>query len=66
MTNGRNPAGAVRTPHLHLEQGAQVGRREILEAHLPTGEFSLNAVLRMLIEEMGVIPRRSDWASILA
>ncbi len=56
---------AVRTPHLHLEQGAQIGRREILEAHLPTGDVSLNAVLRVLIEEMGVNPRRSDWESIL-
>ena len=52
-------------PHLHLEQGAQVGRAEVREAHLPTGEVSLNAILRVLIEEMGVRPRRSDWESIV-
>ena len=53
-------------PHLHLEQGAQIGRVEVRDAHLPMGEVSLNTILRMLIEEMGVNPRRSDWESILA
>ena len=63
-----HPIGAsvVETPHLHLKQGAQVGRAEVRNAHLPTGEVSLNAVLRVLIEEMGVNPRRTDWESILA
>ena len=51
----------VETPHLHLEQGAEVGRAEVRDAHLPTGAVSLNAFLRVLIEEMGVRPRRSDW-----
>ena len=57
---------AVETPHLHLEQGAEVGRTELHDAHLPTGEVSLNAILRVLIEEMGVRPLRPDWESILA
>ena len=56
----------VATPHLHLEQGANVSRPEVRDAHLPTGEVSLNAVLRVLIEEMGVQPRRPDWDSVLA
>ena len=55
----------VPTPHLHLEQGAQVGRAEVRDAHLPTGDVSLEAILRVLIEEMGVRPQRSDWESIL-
>ena len=55
----------VPTPHLHLEQGAQVGRTEVRDAHLPTGDVSLEAILRVLIEEMGVRPQRSDWESIL-
>ena len=53
-------------PHLHLEQGTGVIREVVRDAHLPTGEVSLNAVLRVLIEEMGVNPRRPDWDSILA
>ena len=56
----------VKTPHLHLGHGAEVGRTEVRDAHLPTGTVSLNAVLRVLIEEMGVQPRRSDWDSILS
>ena len=56
----------VETPHLHLEQGAQVGRAEIRDAHLPTGDVSLSAILRVLIEEMGVQPRRPNWNSILS
>ena len=44
----------VEAPHLHLGQGAQVRRAEIQVAHLPTGDVSLHAVLRLLIEEMGV------------
>ena len=59
-------SSSVATPHLHLGQGAQVGRVEVRDAHLPTGVVSLSAVLRVLIEEMGVNPRRSDWESILA
>ena len=55
----------ITTPHLHLGQGAQVGRADVRDAHLPTGNVSLNAVLRVLIEEMGVQPRRPDWDSIL-
>ena len=57
---------SVTTPHLHLKQAAQVGRPEIRDAHLPTGDVSLSAILRVLIEEMGVQPRRPDWASILS
>ena len=56
----------VVTPHLHLEQGAQVGRTEVRDAHLPTGDVSLNSLLRVLIEEMGVQPQRPDWDSILS
>ena len=56
----------VETPHLHLEQGAEVGRAEVRDAHLPTGAVSLNAFLRALIEEMGVLPRRSDWDVVLS
>ena len=63
-----HPRGSspVEIPHLHLEQGAQIGRAEVCDAHLPTGDVFLNAVLRVLIEEMEVQPWRPDWASILS
>lgn len=63
-----HPRGSspVVTPHIHLEEGAQVGRSEIRDAHLPTGNISLNEILRVLIDEMRVRPLHSDWESILA
>ena len=55
----------IETPHIHLRQGAQVGRREVRDAHLPTGQVSLNAFLNLLIRDLEVRPRRADWESIL-
>ena len=59
-------SGSVTTPHLHLKQGAQVGHPEVRGAHLPTGAVSLNAILRVLIAEMGVSQLRPDWEFILS
>ena len=56
----------IALPHLHLGSGAQVGRREVRDAHLPTGHIPLSALLRLLIVEMGVQPRRQDWDTILS
>lgn len=56
----------IATPHLHLEQGAQVGRREVRDAHLPTGYVSISAFLRLLIRDLEVQPTRPDWDTILA
>jgi hypothetical protein len=53
-------------PHLHMESGAQVGRRDIANAHLPTGWVTLNDAIRLAIAELGVIPRREDWQDVLA
>ena len=52
-------------PHLHLEQGAMVGRPEVRDAHLPTGPISIGLFLRLLIEDLSVEPVRTDWESIL-
>jgi hypothetical protein len=34
--------------------------------HLPTGRVSLEAVVRFLIDDLDVVPRRADWRAILA
>jgi hypothetical protein len=46
-------------PHLH----AQVG--ELRGLHLLTGRVSLEAAVRVLINEFDVRPLRGDWASVL-
>lgn len=63
-----HPAGRsfVEYPHLHMQAGAQVGRRDIANAHLPTGWVTLNDVIRLAIAELGVTPRRDDWRDVLA
>lgn len=55
----------VATPHLHLGPGAQVSRPDVRDAHLPTGQITLSSLIRLLIEEMEVQPRRQDWDAIL-
>jgi hypothetical protein len=50
-------------PHIHA-----YGAREILtlhKLHLPTGRISLEAVVRFLIVDLDVVPRRNDWSDIL-
>ena len=62
-----HPVGqsSVVTPHLHIGHGATAARPEIGDAHLPTGQVSIGEILRMLILDFSVAPRRSDWESVL-
>lgn len=36
------------------------------KVHFPSGRVSLEAVVRLLIEELGTIPARRDWSAVLA
>ncbi len=51
--------------HLHIGHGAIFGREEFQTAHLPTGHVSIADILRLLIRDFGIIPRRRDWESVL-
>jgi hypothetical protein len=55
----------VRTPHLHLGPGAEIGRTALLRAHLPTGPVPIQDVLRLTIEGFNVEPARRDWDRVL-
>ena len=61
-----HPVGVspVTTPHLHLS-GAVAGV-DLTKAHLPTGHVTLQDVVRFVITEWGVRPRRDDWPAVLA
>jgi hypothetical protein len=59
---GRSP---VIFPHFHLYQGVGTMRGEVRKAHFPTGRIALEEVLRLVIQEFGVIPLRDDWEAIL-
>jgi hypothetical protein len=56
----------IAAPHLHLQAGARVELRGLLGAHLPTGHVTLAQLIRCLIEELGVEPRRADWQAVLS
>lgn len=52
--------------HLHIGHGALPAREELHTAHLPTGYVSLPDIIRLLIRDFIVTPRRSDWESVLS
>lgn len=64
---------SVTEPHLHLSgrlSPLDTGPRDIPvrfdEMHLPTGMVTLAQVVRLLITEFGVEPRRDDWEAVLS
>jgi hypothetical protein len=58
-------------PHLHVSGTWRAGLAtrfrtpELDDLHLPTGTTSLTDVVRLLIVEFGVEPRRPDWEAVL-
>ena len=63
-------SGSVTDPHLHVGRAIvgpalQFGNRYIHRMHFPTGEVSLAAIIRLLVEEFGVRPLRDDWREVL-
>jgi hypothetical protein len=60
-----HPYGGARVtwPHLHA-----YGTHESVELHKlhpPTGHVTLSSVVRFLIEDLGVLPRRPNWQAVL-
>jgi hypothetical protein len=57
-----HPAGRskAREPHMHVSDGP------LANAHLPTRRVGLEAVLRLLLVDLGARPRRDDWSQVLS
>ena len=57
----------INYPHLHLGNGAKVGRPELenAKAHLPTGRVGIEEIVHLLIETFKVPTQRVDHAKIL-
>jgi hypothetical protein len=60
-------------PHVHVSAAllahvtaVDTETIDLTSVHLATGRVSLEAVIRMLIEEFGVAPQRPDWRETLA
>lgn len=56
---------AVTTPHLHVRVGAEIAGVSIHKVHLPTGRISIEQVVLLAIEDLGVQPRKDDWEGVL-
>jgi len=56
-----HPGSRVDYPHVHMASGQITDR-----AHLPTGRVSIESVLRLLLTDLGVSPRRANFGDILA
>ena len=50
-------------PHIHAYGTHE--SEELHKLHPPTGRVSIEAAVRFLIEDLGVVPRRADWRVIL-
>ena len=58
--------GFFQPPHLHLGAGAEIGFHPLVtKPHLPTGHIALGDVIRFLIQDLSVLPGRSDWEAVL-
>ena len=51
-------------PHLHFSPAETP--HLLRKTHVPTGFVTIVAILRCCIAELGVAPRRADWAAVLA
>ena len=62
-----HPAGGSRVgwPHLHVSDPLLSSESKLQKTHLPTGEIQFEHVLRALITEFGVSPRRTDWEHVI-
>jgi hypothetical protein len=70
-----HPVGlsSITYPHVHLsgrlaplDTGRGAEPVALGGMHLPTGLVTLADIVRLLITEFGVEPRRDDWATVLA
>ncbi len=62
-----HPASTVTQPHLHLGRST-LDPDGVLSrtSHVPTGRISLEQVIGLLINDLDVVPRRTDCQEILA
>jgi hypothetical protein len=38
---------------------------DLTKLHIPTGRVSVEAVVRLAIEEFDVVPQRDDWEAVI-
>ena len=56
-------SGRVARPHVHVHGDHDIV--DLHKLHFPTGRVSIESVIRFVIEDLDVVPRRSDWERVL-
>lgn len=69
-----HPVGSSLVTHTHLHVSSQIAPLDlgrgldplpIADLHIPTGQVGLADVVRFLIADVGVQPRKPSWRSVL-
>jgi hypothetical protein len=63
--NPESTGGDPGWPHMHVYGNRQIHGRHLSKMHLPTGRVNLHDLIRLLIPEFSVVPRRDDWVEVL-
>lgn len=63
--------GIITFPHLHvgsalISRQAPLRPRDFHKIHIPTGRLSVEAIIRLAINEFGTRPLKANWAAELA
>ncbi|MFN8633959.1 MAG: hypothetical protein U0893_08905 [Chloroflexota bacterium] len=56
-------SGRVTRPHIHVH--GQHDTVDLHKLHFPTGSVTPDTLVRFLIEDLDVVPRRPDWERVL-
>lgn len=57
--------GWANFPHMHIEAGCDIGRKELIGIHLPTERIAFEDIVWVALHELAVEPWRSDWEEVL-
>jgi hypothetical protein len=60
-----HPEGSGRATRPHVHVHGHHDTVDLHKLHLPTGRVPIESVVRFAIEDLNVVPRRSDWERVL-
>lgn len=53
------------SPHIHVAADHRSSGAVIAKLHIPTGRVAFEEVVRFLVDELKVIPARTDWREVI-
>lgn len=59
-------SGTSDEPHMHVYCGGSIGGDLLKGLHLPSERVAFEHVVRFVITELGVTPRRGDWETLVS